>query len=363
MRIAMLAHLHHPIVEPFAGGMETHTATVANELVLRGHDVTLFAKAGSVSLAHVRSILPAEFDYAAVRREQGVDACDEALNAAMSLAITSIMGGDFDLVFNNSLSPLPYTDLGDWPMVTILHAPPTLEKVNAVLTRPGWRAGSRHVFAGVSRVNAASWRPMLAQVQSVPNGIYLDQWSSQQEVSPGLAVWSARITAEKGLPLAIAAAREAEMRLEISGPIADEAYYAREIAPLLDDTIVYRGHLDHSQLPRQLARGQVFLSTSVWAEPFGLALVEAMACGTPVAALPSGAVAEVVGAHGGVIAGETTVSALVKAVQDARGLDRALVKASAQRFGVATMMERYLNLMDSVVGALDPVPTDHASRA
>lgn len=345
----MLAHLHHRIAEPFAGGMETHTALVADELVRRGHDVTLFAKAGSLSRARVEAILEADFDYLRVRREDGADACDRALDSAVRRALAGIDQGGFDLVFNNSLSPLPYTQLGDRPVLTVLHTPPTLPKVNAVIGQPHWRPGPRHTFVAVSQVNAASWSRVLPRVESVPNGIRVERWPVNRRPEPGLAVWSARITPEKGLHLAIAAARAAGMRLEFSGPVADEDYYRHAVEPLLGPDVVYRGHLDHVQLARHLGRGEVFVSSSIWAEPFGLALVEAMACGTPVAALPSGAAGEVVGAHGGVIAAQAGVAALAEAIRAARGQDRGLVRAHAQTFGAGSMIDRYEQLMDTLL--------------
>ena len=84
------------------------------------------------------------------------------------------------------------------------------------------------------------------------------------------------------------------MRIAIAGPIADRRHFDREVAPLLADDARYVGHLTHDELPGFLRRGSVFVSSPRWPEPFGLALVEAMACGTPAAALPRGAAHEVV---------------------------------------------------------------------
>jgi glycosyltransferase involved in cell wall biosynthesis len=346
VRVALLAHLHHVIAEPFTGGMEAHTSMVANELVLRGHEVTLFAKQGSATLAQLEPILGPDFEFGQIANGE---TRDRLLDEAVTRALIRIEDGRFDVVLNNSLSPLPYSELRSWPMLTILHTPPTLEKVNAVIDDPLWQPGPRHRYVGVSHLNAQSWRAKLPRVECVPNGIYLDRWSGNGPVQPDLAVWSARITPEKGLHLALDAVRKAGMRLEFSGPIADQAYFDAEIRPRLGPDTIHRGHLNHRELQAQLSRAAVFVSSSVWAEPFGLALVEAMACGTPVAAFPNGAAQEVVSRTGGVVAAETSPAALAEAIATAREMDRTLVRRNAERYDAAIMMDRYEELLQELL--------------
>lgn len=348
MKIAILAHLHHPISEPYLGGTEMHTAIVADELCRRGHDVTLFAKRGSTTAARLVPVLGADFEFGQMPGPDGRDCSDELLLAAAGRAIATIRTQPFDVVFNNSLGPLPYSLLPDRPMITVLHTPPTLVRVNAVITQPGWRPGARHAFVSVSQYNTESWRSLLPRVDCIPNGIYLDQWVDSGGAEQDLAVWSGRITPEKGLHLGIEAARRAGMRLEFGGPVADRAYFESLIAPELDEDVVYRGHVDHRELAALLTRGSAFLGSSVWAEPFGLAMVEAMACGTPVAALPYGAAAEVVGAYGGSVARDRSVEGLAEAVKLARDADRSLVRSGAQRFDAGLMIDRYEHVMSGL---------------
>lgn len=350
MKIALLAHLHHPIVEPFLGGTEMHTAVVADELVRRGHEVTLFAQQGSRTAARLVPVVGSDFVFGQMVGPDGVERSDVILADVVTRAIDTIRAGDFDVVFNNSLGPLPYTMLGDHPMITVLHTPPTLVKVNAVIIRPGWRPGARHAFVGVSEYNTESWRAVLPHVECVPNGIYLDQWVDNGRAEQDLAVWSGRITPEKGLHVAIEAVRQAGMRLEFGGPVADRAYYEAQIRPQLDEDTVHRGHVDHRNLGDLLGRGAVYVASALWAEPFGLALVEAMACGTPVAALPNGAAAEVVGALGGTMARDCSVDALAEAIKVARDIDRSQVRVEAQRYDARLMMDRYETILGELVG-------------
>ncbi len=338
MRIAILAHSHHRLIEPFAGGLEAHTHLVANELVRRGHQVTLFAKAGSQTHAKLCTIVPRRF----VRRSA---ADDHVLDRGVARAIALIEASDFDVVLNNSLNPAPWEALGHHAMLTLLHTPATLDRVNAVIDRPGWQPGLQHAFAAVSEVTRADWQSRLPQVEveTIPNGIDLGLWSPAPHPvhQPDLAVWAARITPEKGLPVAIAAARAAGFRLAIGGPIADRIHFETDIVPLLGDDVSYVGHLDTRELPGLMRRGAVFVSSPGWPEPFGLALVEAMACGTPAAALPRGAAAEVVSAEGGVLADDTSIEALAAAITDASRLDRTRVRRSVVRFGKDAMVDAY----------------------
>lgn len=341
MKIAIIAHLHFPIAEPYLGGTEMHTAIVADELVRRGHAVTLFAKGGSRTRARLVPILEEDWVFGARPDAAGVDRTQEELLAAVSGAIAGIRAGDFDIVLNNSFGPLPYTMLSDWPMLTVLHTPPTLERVNAVILRPEWRPGARHAYVGVSEFNAQAWRTVLPDVECIPNGIILDHWQGTGPVEESLAVWVGRITPEKGLHQAIAAVRLAGMRLEFSGPISNPEYFRTQIQPELDDDVRYMGHCPHDELADLLARGSVFVASPLWPEPFGLVMVEAMASGTPVAALPYGAAPEVVGTCGGTVATDGTVEGLAEAVKIARDLDRTVVRAHAQRYDARIMVERY----------------------
>ena len=343
MKIAVLAHCHHPIKQPFPGGLEAHTSLIADELVRRGHRVTLFAKAGSRSLAEVHPVVDSQFTHGSAPDENGVDQSQAIVDQGMKRAVRAINAGGFDVVLNNSLNPIPYVALGDHPMLTLLHTPATLDRTLEVVGAPGWRPGARHAYAAVSEFTGRDWLRFLPEVHSIPNGIELAAWAPEQPYAPvsDLAVWAARITPEKGLPVAIAAARAAGLRLEFSGPIADRRHFSQEVEPLLGADIRYAGHLTHAELPDFFARGSVFISSPTWAEPFGLAMVEAMACGTPVAALARGAAAEVVGSEGGVLTRINTVEGLAWAIRQAVRLDRRGVRLSAQRFDKSIMLDRY----------------------
>lgn len=341
LSIAVLGHLHHPVREPFEGGLEAHTAQVCAALAARGHRVTLFAKAGSeVAGTTVVPVVDAAFEWGPHNAPD-----DEArLDAATAEACRLARG--HDAVLNNTLNPVPYTALPDAAVLTVLHTPATLERVEAVVRAPGWRPGPRHAWVSVSESNAVGWRALLPDVEVgvVHNGIDPSVWRYQD--SPGAhLVWSARITPEKGLHVAMDAAAAAGRELRIAGPVSNPDYFADEIAPRLESrpSAHYLGHLDHQRLAQLLGGAAAFLCTPLWPEPFGFAPLEAMACGTPVAALANGALPEVLGAAGGQLAAD--VDDLVRAIGAAVRMDRAAVRHRAEQFSQEAMVSRYEALL------------------
>lgn len=366
MRIALLAHCHHPVAEPYAGGLEMHTALVADELVARGHDVTLFAKAGSRTRARLHRVIGRPFVFPTRPGSKELAAAHQRLDRAMLDAVDAIDPHHFDAVLNNSLSPAPYEGLDRLPMLTVLHTPATLERVDRVLAAPEWRPGPRHAWAAVSEATRADWDRLLPEVGCIPNGVDLARWAPPAgwTPEPDLAVWAARITPEKGLPAAIRATRAAGMRLEFSGPISDQVHFDTEVLPLLGSDVHYAGHLSHRELSAFIRRGSVFVSSPQWPEPFGLALVEAMACGTPAAALPRGAAPEVVDRAGGVLADRCTEPSLTRAIRAAVRLDRTEVRQSVLRFDKATMIDRYEQTLTRLVeGRTDVVEVELAAAS
>lgn len=356
LRIAVLAHLHHPISAPFAGGMESHTAHLVSELSSRGHDVTLFAKNGSDTDCRVEPVLDGTFAVRGYPDQDHLNRQHRILDGAMSRAVARIRSGSYDVVLNNSLSPVPHRGLGGIPTLHVLHTP-ALPRLIHVFRAPGWAPDALHRFVTVSAANARAWRRWLPGLHVVHNGIALERWEADSIPEPGTAAWTGRITPEKGTHVAIAAARDASMKLRLAGPIQDQEYFRTLIEPELDEDIAYVGHLDQGGLKSLVASAQVFISSPLWEEPFGLTTVEAMACGTPVAALPAGAMRELIGTQGGVVAQTMGIDALAAAIIEAQGLDRAGVRERARSFSLSSMIEGYEEQFDSML--VPPHPRLH----
>ncbi len=344
MKIAILGHLHYPIRQPYAGGLEMHTHMLADELVARGHDVTLYAKGGTKCNAKVVPVLNRRYTFRSYSSKILREFQEARVNISVNLAIDLIKVGQFDYVINNSLNVQPYTRLTNMPMLTILHTPATLERVNKVIER-NWSAPEKHRYVSVSESNAVGWRKLLPSVGVVPNGIRLNEWKTLTQPEKNTAVWAGRITPEKGLHIAIKAAQTAGMKLKIAGPISNKKYFKKEIKPLLDDSITHVGHLNHAELAAFFASGEVAISSPLWEEPFGLSTVEALAAGTPVAALPHGAMRDIVISKVGSVSRTDDPTDLAEAIATARTKSRRDCQTYTERYGIEPMVDAYEQIM------------------
>lgn len=349
VKIGILGHLHFPIREPFAGGLEAHTARTAQAFAERGHEVILTAKAGSRlddERVQIVDVLNADFTWRPADKlsPEEAEAQADALDKATARGCRAVRDAGCDAVLNNSLHPAPYLHLRDMPMLTLLHTPATLERVNQVLKHPSWKPEPWHRWASVSASNATDWARMLPRVDVIPNGVDVNAWPARLErhdASSRRAVWTGRITPEKGTHIAIEAAKIAGWELDVYGPISDEQYFASSIEPELTDAVRYGGHLTHRALAQAVAAADVLVASPLWPEPFGFVAAEALACGTPVAALPNGAMPEVVG-DAGAIATAVSPEALAEAITRAANVDRRQARARAELFVEDAAMDAYL---------------------
>ena len=329
LRVCVIASSRFPIAEPFAGGLEAHTHALARALVARGHEVTIYAAAGSDPELAVRTLDVAPFDPTDLARRDVAappDAWMREHHAYLALMLELQRTGRhrFDVVHNNSLHHLPVAMAGvlDVPMVTTLHTPPTPWLESAMRL-----SAAASTFVAVSGSTAAQWAQSVVP-RVIHNGVDVGRWRP----GPGGtdAVWFGRLVPEKAPHLAIDAARIAGMPLVLAGPCHDSAYYDREIAPRLGGRIRYAGHLDSAQLVHLVGRSAVAVVTPRWEEPYGLVAAEAIACGTPVAAFARGGLAELVGPDSGRLCAPDDTAALARAMREAAGLPRPRVRASAE---------------------------------
>jgi glycosyltransferase involved in cell wall biosynthesis len=340
LRVALVASARYPLRQPFPGGLEVHTWQLARHLAKRGHQVCVFAGPGSDPALHVHE-MPAMPELSALARQDVSMPADYFM--AEHFAYLSLMGDlarddSYDLVHNNSLHYLPIAmaETLPAPMVTTLHTPPTPWLESAMMSRPGQRLR----YAAVSRMTAAQWRPMVPDATVIRNGVDLDLWTPGPGGGP--PVWSGRIVPEKGLDLAIRAARAAGTGLRIAGPCPHLDYFSSQIRPLLGDGVEYLGHLDHLELAALVGSATVAVVSPRWDEPYGLVVAEAMACGTPVAAFARGALPELVTPASGVLARPDDVDDLAAAMGTAAGLDRAAVRrAAVEHCSIDAMVDGY----------------------
>jgi glycosyltransferase involved in cell wall biosynthesis len=333
LRIALVASARFPIREPFAGGLEAHTWSLARALGARGHRVELFAAPGSDPDLDVKEIAVHRPTLSAAARSD-VSMPDrrwmEEHHAYLRLMLD--LAGDggrrFDVVHNNSLHYLPVAmaPAVRAPVVTTLHTPPTPWLESAIQTH-----GPRTVtFTAVSAHTAAAWQPLVTGARVIRNGVDTARWPC----GPGgpHLVWFGRIVPEKGPHLAVEAARKAGRSLRLAGPVGDRDYFERRLAPLLDEDITYVGHLDRRALAALVGTSAAALVTPRWDEPYGLVVAEALSCGTPVCGFDRGALGEILTGECGLLAPPDDVGALASLIDDATRLDRGAARERAERF-------------------------------
>ena len=340
LKIGIIAHLKHPIAEPFAGGLEMHTHLLARALRERGHAVTVFASTRSDSDLGLEAIC-SETALAEVGTAEAADVAFFKEHHAYLTLMNGLRHRDFDVIHNNSLHYLPVAlaDALPMPMVTTFHTPPFCWLESGVRLC----SAAHHSFVAVSKSVAALWDHVVPTNEVILNGIDLQKFAFHAApAEAGYLVWYGRIVPEKGLHFAIAAARLIGLPLRIAGPILDEEYYRTRIAPELGADTVHLGHLAHRELARLVGGAGAFLCTPMWDEPYGLVIAEALACGVPVAAFERGAIPEILDASCGVLARPDDVASLAAAGLAALSLDRRACRKRAEAIcDVARMVERY----------------------
>ena len=350
LRIAVIAHLRHPIRPPFMGGMEAHAHRLTQLLQGRGHTVTLVATGDSDPALPLRPALPEGYEatFPSARwhdTRQLHDWLDQRWSAiGRDLASLAI-----DVLHNNSLHPEPLRVAreGRIPLVTTLHVPPfhTLREAVRGITAP-WMLTTLPSRTQVPRW----WDDPPGTLRVVPNGIDLGRWRVAGPGDGG-AIWCGRIAPNKAPALAARAARLAGIPLVLHGAIEDRAYFDEAVAPLLGEGLRYGGHLSGTALAEAVGAASVALFTPMWDEPFGLTAIEALACGVPVAAFDSGAAREVIG-ECGAFAAAGDVAGLAQALTAALAIPRAVCRARAEaRFGEASMIAAYEGLYAEAIAA------------
>jgi glycosyltransferase involved in cell wall biosynthesis len=351
-RLVLIAPAGSPIRQPFAGGTQAHVWAITLALRERGHDVTLFAPPGSDPQLSSLEFRARPLGLSAQARADVSMPSEEFIQEHHAyLSLMQELSGrsrSFDLIHDHSFHYMPLTLAATVgiPMVSTLHTPPTPWLESAV------QAGSAPPvqFVAVSQHTAQSWRHLLGPVPVVHNGVDLTRWPS----GPGgdRAIWSGRITPEKAPHLALAACHQAQIGLDIAGPIVDRSYFDTQIVPLLTAEDRYLGHLEHDQLAAAVGHAAVAVVSPEWDEPYGLVVAEALACGTPVAAFARGGIPEIVDETCGVLAQPGDIAELAASIRAAMGLDRRAARLRAQtQCSVQAMVDGYEQVFAQVCGA------------
>jgi glycosyltransferase involved in cell wall biosynthesis len=336
LKIAQLAPVAMPVRPGEGDSIEQLVSLLTEELVRRGHDVTLFAVGGSVTTAELRSC------YERGYRERD-EIWDWRVPETLSAAWAFEQAGEFDVVHSHSYHfALPFTRFVSTPVVHTYHVqlgPEVLE---------GFRRYPETQLVAISDFQRRELQG-LDGVPMIHNGIDAEAFPFSAERGEYLA-FLGRMIPSKGAAQAVRVARELDMPLVMAGPSTE--WFEAEVRPAVDGELIrYLGPIDPTGRNELLAGAAVLLFPIAYPEPFGLVMVEAMACGTPVAAFGVGAVPEIVEeAVGGswVPPGESLGEAVQRAVQ----LDRRRVReAAAERFDYRRMVDAYEDLYGRLAGS------------
>jgi glycosyltransferase involved in cell wall biosynthesis len=340
MRIAQIAPLWERVPPTTYGGTELVVGLLTEELVRRGHEVTLFASGDSITKATLESVHPK-----ALRLDKSVK--EAGIYEMLQLTRVYERARDFDVIHSHmGCAALPYASLVKTPTVHTLHGifTPDNEKL--------FTHARQQPFISISN-DQREPRLGLNYAATVYNGIDTSSYRFYPKPSdPPYLAFLGRLSPEKGTHLAIAIAKRSGWTLKIAGKIdaVDVEYYENEIKPYIDgEQIQYLGEANHVEKNILLGNAFATLFPITWREPFGLVMIESMVSGTPVIAMSLGSTPEVI-AHAKTGFLCHNVEECLEALQRIPDIDRAQCRQHVEdNFSVNRMADGYESVYRQVL--------------
>ncbi len=334
MHVAMLSPISWRTPPRHYGPWELVTSHLTEGLIGRGIEVTLFATGDSVTKGRLASVVPRGYSE------------DPTLDAKVSeiLHIANLFerADQFDLIHNQfDFVPLAFSRLCSKPMITTIHG------FSSPKILPAYAAYQDRVH--YVSISDADRSPMLKYAATIHHGIPIGEFPFAPLGSDRLLFFG-RIHPDKGLAEAIAVAKAAGLALDIAGIVQDERYFETRVKPHIDgEQIVFHGAVGGAQRAQLLGGARALLHLINFDEPFGLSVVEALACGTPVIAMRRGSMPELIDdGRTGFLVG--TVEQALDAITRLDEIDRRNCRQAAElRFSVDTMVDKYITLYTQAV--------------
>jgi glycosyltransferase involved in cell wall biosynthesis len=340
MRIAQVAPLYESVPPKFYGGTERVVSYLTEEFVRLGHEVTLFASGDSITTANLRSVCPQAL------RLQGKKIVDPLAAHVRMVEMVSRQAAEFDVVhFHIDYLHFPATRRQKLPAVTTLHG--RLDLADVI---PVYREFDEMNLVSISDAQRKPL-PWANWIATVHHGLRGDLHQLREARGKYLA-FLGRISPEKRVDRAIEIAKRVGMPIRIAAKIdlADQEYFESHIRKLFDDPLVeYVGEIGDCAKEEFLGNALALLFPVDWPEPFGLVMIEAMACGTPVIAYRRGSVPEILedGVTGFLV---NSIEDAAAAVQRVESLDRRTCRrVFEERFTARRMCLDYLKVYNRVI--------------
>ena len=340
MRIAQIAPLYETVPPKLYGGTERVVANLCDALTDLGHEVVLFAAAN----ARTKARLVAAREQA-LRLDPNPLRSDGAAHLNLLHEVRNA-AADFDVLhFHTDLLHFALFEGLAHRTVTTLHGRLDIPDLHSTFTR--WPEFGLVSISEAQRrpVPAASW------LATVKHGLSPELYHPPRSPSGSYLAFLGRMSPEKRVDIAIRLALEAQIPLKIAAKVDnnDAAYFAAVVKPLLNHPLIeFIGEIGDADKAGFLGNARALLFPIQWPEPFGLVMIEAMACGTPVLAWNCGSVPEIIeeGVSGFIVDSE---SQALRAIERAAGLDRKLIRSVfEQRFTARAMAEAYVRVYEQM---------------
>ena len=339
MKIAQVAPLWESVPPQLYGGTERIVSYLTEELVHMGHEVTLFASGDSRTAAQLEAVCPS-----ALRLNSGIFNRDASMVMLQERSLGS--NGDFDIIHSHlDFLGFPLARRSRRPVVTTLHGRLDLPELG-----PVFREYAEMPLVSISDAQRrpmpwANWHTTIHH--GLPGDLY-----SFHENPEGYLAFLGRIAPEKRPDHAIQLAKRVGLPLRIAAKVdpADRDYYRSEIEPMLDHPLIeFIGEISDQEKNEFVGNALALVCPYDWPEPFGLVLIEALACGTPVLAYRRGSIPEII-EHGDTGFVCESLSDMIEAVGDITTIDRRRCRAAFEaRFTANRMAHDYVALYERIL--------------
>lgn len=333
MKIAIISPIAWRTPPRHYGPWERVVSLLAEGLVKENIDVTLYATGDSLTAAKLRSVCPAPYE-----EDREVDA---KVWEAMHISAVMEQAGEFDLIHNNyDFLPLTYSGLIKTPVVTTIHG------FSSAKILPVYKKYNKKThYVSISDADRSA---ELDYIRTVYHGIDIEKFSLIKDRGDYL-VYFGRIHPDKGTREAIQVAKLTKKKLLIAGIIQDRPYYEKYVEPQLGGDVCYIGSVGPDERNKVLGNAYALLHPIYFSEPFGLSVVEAMACGTPVLAFNKGSMPEIIqdGINGFLVANVEEMADKINAVQN---ISREICRQTVEmRFTQQIMVKAYIDVYKEIL--------------